>query len=44
MDSAAGGVEGAGGAVRLILPLIWVWTITTYGTARFDPQRAQVAP
>ncbi|MBY8870249.1 low temperature requirement protein A [Micromonospora sp. PLK6-60] len=27
-------------AMLLILPLVWVWTITVYGTARFDPRRA----
>ena len=26
----------------VILPLIWVWAITSYGTARFDPRRTPV--
>ena len=25
-------------AMLLVLPLIWVWTITAHGTARFDPR------
>ncbi|WP_165878283.1 low temperature requirement protein A [Micromonospora sp. MW-13] len=25
-------------ATLLVLPLIWVWTLTAYGTARFDPR------
>lgn len=26
----------------LVLPLLWVWTVTAFGTARFDPRRPGV--
>ncbi|WP_435125625.1 low temperature requirement protein A [Micromonospora tulbaghiae] len=29
-------------ALLLVLPLIWVWTVTAYGTARFDPRGNEV--
>jgi low temperature requirement protein LtrA len=29
-------------AMLLVLPLIWVWTVTAYGTARFDPRGNEV--
>ncbi|MEV0155788.1 low temperature requirement protein A [Micromonospora sp. NPDC050686] len=40
--------SGAGGwarllqALLLILPLIWVWSMTAYSTARFEPRRLAV--
>ncbi|MFG1678469.1 low temperature requirement protein A [Micromonospora sp. NPDC049282] len=44
LASASGAVRWASllQALLLILPLIWVWSMTAYSTARFEPRRLAV--